>query len=44
MDEETIEKSPGFENLKTDISSFIAAVTAYARQSLSTLQLDSTGS
>jgi N-formylglutamate amidohydrolase len=34
MDEERIEKSPGFENLRKDIDSLIAAVTGYARQNL----------
>jgi N-formylglutamate deformylase len=34
MDEEQIEKSPGFEDLKKDIDSLIAAVTGYAHQNL----------
>jgi N-formylglutamate deformylase len=34
MDEERIEKSPGFEKLKQDIDRLIVAVTAYARQNL----------
>ncbi|HEY7689461.1 MAG TPA: N-formylglutamate amidohydrolase [Dongiaceae bacterium] len=34
MDEERIEKSSGFEKLKRDIDSLIAAVTGYARENL----------
>jgi len=34
MDEERIERSPGFSNLKRDIDGLIAAVTDYSRQNL----------
>ena len=34
MDEERIEKSPGFDKLKQDIDNLIAAVIGYAQQNL----------